>query len=134
MRYRRWVPAALAIPALLLAACGGGSVYGSSGSASMSAAPASSKASGQGSSGMKASAPMKILLKKAETGIGAVLVDAQGYTLYRYDKDTPTRSACTGSCATAWPPLLGVPYGAAAQGFLGKFGTISRAGGMVQAT
>ena len=31
-------------------------------------------------------------------------VDAQGRTLYIFDKDTtPGKSACTGGCAAAWP-------------------------------
>src|SRR6266568_5595081 len=34
-----------------------------------------------------------------------ILVDAQGITLYRYDKDSAGTSNCTGSCATVWPPL-----------------------------
>jgi predicted lipoprotein with Yx(FWY)xxD motif len=39
---------------------------------------------------------------KAET----VLTDAQGRTLYYFANDTRTMSACTGGCASAWPPLL----------------------------
>jgi predicted lipoprotein with Yx(FWY)xxD motif len=33
-------------------------------------------------------------------------VDARGHTLYLFEKDTHGRSACYGSCATYWPPLL----------------------------
>ncbi|HLI07956.1 MAG TPA: hypothetical protein VKV40_15415 [Ktedonobacteraceae bacterium] len=39
---------------------------------------------------------------KAET----ILTDAQGKTLYYFTPDTATTSACTGSCAQTWPPLL----------------------------
>ncbi len=40
-------------------------------------------------------------------GLGAVLADAEGHTLYRYAKDTaePPKATCAGACAEAWPPL-----------------------------
>jgi predicted lipoprotein with Yx(FWY)xxD motif len=36
------------------------------------------------------------------------VTDANGRSLYRFDKDTakPSHSNCTGACATTWPPLL----------------------------
>jgi predicted lipoprotein with Yx(FWY)xxD motif len=34
------------------------------------------------------------------------LVDSQGRTLYLFKADRGTNSACTGACATAWPPLI----------------------------
>lgn len=38
--------------------------------------------------------------------LGDVVVDAGGYTLYRFDEDTtdPPTSACEGECAEQWPP------------------------------
>ena len=38
-------------------------------------------------------------------GLGKILVDSQGRTLYLFQKDTGTKSACSGACASAWPPL-----------------------------
>jgi predicted lipoprotein with Yx(FWY)xxD motif len=38
-------------------------------------------------------------------GLGKVLVDSHGKTLYLFEKDSGTRSACTGAGAAAWPPL-----------------------------
>ena len=35
-----------------------------------------------------------------------VLTDGRGFALYFYLPDLPTSSACTGDCATTWPPLL----------------------------
>lgn len=35
-----------------------------------------------------------------------VLTNAQGMTLYYFTPDTSTKTACTGGCAGAWPPLL----------------------------
>jgi predicted lipoprotein with Yx(FWY)xxD motif len=40
------------------------------------------------------------------TKLGRVLVNSAGRTLYVYDKDTDGSSKCTGTCATAWPPLV----------------------------
>ena len=38
---------------------------------------------------------------------GRVLVDASsGMTLYNFDKDANGSIACTGTCATRWPPLV----------------------------
>jgi predicted lipoprotein with Yx(FWY)xxD motif len=41
----------------------------------------------------------------ANTALGKILVDDQGRTLYLFAKDPGTKSACSGGCATAWPPL-----------------------------
>ncbi|HEX6339684.1 hypothetical protein [Umezawaea sp.] len=40
--------------------------------------------------------------------LGDVVVDGEGYTLYRYDNDTanPSVAVCTGECATIWRPVL----------------------------
>lgn len=135
MRYRRWTPAALAIPALLLAACGSST---SPGSASSSMSTKSSTSSGMtgksksGSSGMMAAS--KATLMKVKTSIGPVLANSKGFTLYWYSKDTSMTSACTGGCATAWPPLIGTPKAAMGVRLTGKLAAITRAGGLTQAT
>jgi predicted lipoprotein with Yx(FWY)xxD motif len=36
---------------------------------------------------------------------GPILVDGQGRTLYLFEKDNGTTSACTGACAQTWPAL-----------------------------
>jgi predicted lipoprotein with Yx(FWY)xxD motif len=36
---------------------------------------------------------------------GSILVDGQGRTLYLFEQDNGTTSACTGSCAQVWPAL-----------------------------
>jgi predicted lipoprotein with Yx(FWY)xxD motif len=41
----------------------------------------------------------------ASTGLGDVLVDRQGRTLYLFERDSATISSCTGACAVNWPPL-----------------------------
>jgi predicted lipoprotein with Yx(FWY)xxD motif len=37
--------------------------------------------------------------------LGDILVDANGRTLYLFEKDQGTTSACTGACANTWPAL-----------------------------
>ena len=78
------------LAALAFAACGGGS---SSNNATASAAPPKT-ASGR-------SATVGV----TSTNLGTVLVDSQGRTLYLFQKDSGTKSACFGACAAAWPPL-----------------------------
>jgi predicted lipoprotein with Yx(FWY)xxD motif len=50
------------------------------------------------------------VLMKASTSaqLGEVLVDGAGYTLYRFEKDTPkpSKSTCVEDCAFRWPPLI----------------------------
>ncbi len=38
-------------------------------------------------------------------GLGKILVESHGKTLYLFQKDSGPRSACSGACAAAWPPL-----------------------------
>lgn len=39
-------------------------------------------------------------------GLGQVLVDGDGHTLYLYVPDAEARSRCYGVCARQWPPLI----------------------------
>jgi predicted lipoprotein with Yx(FWY)xxD motif len=45
-------------------------------------------------------------VKTAQTGLGTVLVDAQGKTLYLYANDQGTTSAVPPNILAAWPPLV----------------------------
>jgi len=38
---------------------------------------------------------------------GAILVDGKGRTLYLFEQDNGTASACTGACASIWPAFTG---------------------------
>ncbi|WP_410588850.1 hypothetical protein [Amycolatopsis sp. lyj-23] len=52
--------------------------------------------------------PAKNQLRAAKTfDLGLMLVDGTGYTIYRYDRDTPkpSRSNCTDACAAKWIPV-----------------------------
>ncbi len=38
-------------------------------------------------------------------GVGTVLTNSDGMTLYLFEADTGMTSACTGACAQSWPPV-----------------------------
>jgi predicted lipoprotein with Yx(FWY)xxD motif len=42
----------------------------------------------------------------ANESVGEVLVDSRGRTLYVFERDAGSKSACTGACSAQWPPLL----------------------------
>jgi predicted lipoprotein with Yx(FWY)xxD motif len=71
-------------------------------------------------------------LKTTTISGATVLTNAKGFTLYWFAPDTSTTSACTGSCATYWPPVKG-PATAGA-GVTGTLATITRSDGSTQAT
>ncbi len=73
-------------------------------------------------------------IKTTSTSIGTVLTNAQGFTLYWFAIDTPTKSNCNGSCATYWPPVTGKPTAASGVSLPGTWGTIKRSDGSTQAT
>jgi predicted lipoprotein with Yx(FWY)xxD motif len=66
-------------------------------------------------------------------GLGRVLVDGAGRTLYVFKKDQPGKSACLGDCVARWPVYLA--EGAPAAGLKPEdFGTITRSDGKRQTT
>jgi predicted lipoprotein with Yx(FWY)xxD motif len=83
---------ALVVAIVLFAACGG-----SDGKKETKRKSASATTAAQ-------AAPATV--KTAQTGIGTVLVDANGKTLYLYANDQGTTSAVPANILTAWPPLI----------------------------
>ena len=75
-------------------------------------------------------------LKVSHTRVGPVLASSRGRTLYYYsaDKRHSGKSACTGTCATAWPPLAAPVKAPAGVRLPGKLGVITRPGGFRQVT
>jgi predicted lipoprotein with Yx(FWY)xxD motif len=71
------------------------------------------------------------VLKTAKINGVVVITSAQGLTLYSFAPDTATTSACSGTCAQYWPPVLGRP--AAGPGVTGRLSTVKRADGSTQA-
>jgi predicted lipoprotein with Yx(FWY)xxD motif len=75
------------------------------------------------------------LVSTESTSLGRILVDGRGQTLYLFDKDQNGKSACTGQCATNWPPLLASGKPSASGGAKGSLlGTTKRADGQMQVT
>ncbi len=118
--------------AVALAACGSATA-GHAGSTS------STQASGKSQSSAITSDKTAAVVKAARSAkYGEILVDAQGFTLYRFTHDKTDDSVCTsaGSCDVEWPPVL-LPAGATkavgGSGISG-LGTIRRSGGQPQVT
>lgn len=71
----------------------------------------------------------------AGTGLGRILVDGRGHTLYLFAKDTRGKSTCAGACAGFWPPLIAAGKPLAGLGVKAKLlGTTRRADGRLQVT
>jgi predicted lipoprotein with Yx(FWY)xxD motif len=72
-------------------------------------------------------------LRTTTIGGVSVLTNSSGRTLYWFAPDTPSKSACYGTCAAYWPPVIGNP--AAGPGVtLSKIATIARTDGTIQVT
>jgi predicted lipoprotein with Yx(FWY)xxD motif len=54
-----------------------------------------------------ATEPMAEGVHTAETDLGSVLVDAEGFTLYVFTNDTEGTSTCYDDCAANWPAVPG---------------------------
>jgi predicted lipoprotein with Yx(FWY)xxD motif len=71
-------------------------------------------------------------------GLGSVLVDGQGYTLYMFVPDHQSTSTCMGDCASGWPPVtlpVGVSAPIAGPGIRASLlGTSRRTDGTLQVT
>jgi predicted lipoprotein with Yx(FWY)xxD motif len=69
------------------------------------------------------------------SNLGWVMARADGIVVYTYGKDkkggAPT---CTGSCASVWAPVTGMPKAGPADNFPGTFGLVTGAGGTKQIT
>jgi predicted lipoprotein with Yx(FWY)xxD motif len=106
------------VAAFVLAACGGNSNNGS----------------GAGAGGGAGKGVLTVNTANV-SGIGTVLVDARGFTLYHLKTETTSNLQCTGSCRSTWPPLLlssGQPTGGAQ--VTGTLATFTRPDGGTQVT
>jgi predicted lipoprotein with Yx(FWY)xxD motif len=142
----------LAAAAVVLAACGSSGYSGSNttaaaGAAATTAAPAGAATTADSSGGaygypapatttattaMATAGGSSVALASVGT-FGQVLVDAKGMSLYLFTKDSGGTSACTGQCATNWPPAAAVGTPVAETGVdAGKLSTITRADGTKQ--
>jgi predicted lipoprotein with Yx(FWY)xxD motif len=79
--------AVLLLAALAVAGCGGG------GKSSASSGPPKTASGGAATVGV------------SNAGLGNILVNSKGRTLYLFSRDSGTMSECNGACAVNWPPL-----------------------------
>ncbi|WP_285701458.1 SCO0930 family lipoprotein [Actinomadura sp. NBRC 104412] len=109
MGISRWGPwtapvvAVLAASAIVLTACGN---EGSGGRLNARAGTNPSAAPSQPPLPSPAAVPTALEVASVG-GLGRVVTDRKGRTLYRFDKDTarPPASTCVDACAKAWPPV-----------------------------
>jgi predicted lipoprotein with Yx(FWY)xxD motif len=83
-------------------------------------------------------APKYDLEARTIPGLGRVVTDGQGFTLYMYAPDHRGVSRCYQVCASQWPPLVlprGVTRPRAGPGIRAALlGTVRRSGGALQVT
>lgn len=125
----RWLAASVLAAAAVvgLAACGGSS-------SSTPTAANTGNANTGSSTSSNASSATASGIKTAVINGHTVLTDSAGFVLYWFAIDTPTKSNCSGVCATNWPPLMGNPSLASGVTLAGQLSTIKRANGQLQAT
>jgi predicted lipoprotein with Yx(FWY)xxD motif len=135
------------IAVLVIAGCGGG---GSSSSATTESEPAAETEATKEAPAKEETAAKPAAEAKAEpegeatpislgeaTGVGKILVDSEGMTLYYFQKDQKGsgKSKCEGACAEAWPPLITEGEPEAMAGVkTAMLGTIEREDGTTQVT
>jgi predicted lipoprotein with Yx(FWY)xxD motif len=125
--------ALLALAAVLaIAGCGSssdstGGVYGGKGGSATEAETAKSPPGAESGAA--------VLTVATAPKVGAVLVDADGFTVYDFHKDKGTVSSCYGGCAGVWPPVLSAGAPQAGEGATAsKLGTTKRKDGTTQVT
>jgi predicted lipoprotein with Yx(FWY)xxD motif len=130
------------VAAMVIAGCGGGS--SSSTTEASEPAAAETEASKEATPAKEEAAATAepegeatpIQLGEA-AGVGKVLVDSEGMTLYYFQKDQKGsgKSKCEGACAEAWPPLTTEGKPEAMSGVkAAMLGTIKRSDGTTQVT
>jgi predicted lipoprotein with Yx(FWY)xxD motif len=126
-----WARSRLRIPlvaaaVVVLAACGysSGNVGWRYGAAPSSAPPAQANGAAGGA-----------VLVLRHTALGTILTTGQGFTVYAFEADHGTTSACTGGCAAVWPPVTAsstrITVAGAARALAGQ---TTRPGGVHQLT
>ena len=110
--------AAIALVALVVAGCGGSDQQATAASGNSNA--------GGGSSTIGVS---------NVGGLGSILVDSTGRSVYLFGKDSGPKSTCFGACAQEWPPLTTAGKPTAGKGVSASMiGTSKRSDGTTQVT
>ncbi|MFJ2582076.1 SCO0930 family lipoprotein [Kitasatospora aureofaciens] len=106
--------------------------YGSYGGASASPS-GGGRSSGASADGGQAGGALTV---RNDAKLGMVVTDGQGFTLYRFDKDTakPPMSNCNDGCAKTWPPVTKEGTTAGSGIDASMIGEVTRADGSKQLT
>jgi predicted lipoprotein with Yx(FWY)xxD motif len=109
-------------------------LLGAAACASSASSSSSSAASGASASPAGASASATVI--ETHTGSsGTFLVNGSGRTVYMFAKDPSNQSACSGACASAWPPVTTTGTATASgDAKASELGTITRSDGTKQVT
>jgi predicted lipoprotein with Yx(FWY)xxD motif len=122
--------AAVALVAVVVAGCGGSS----SGTASGGSASATSSGGSAYGNAKPAPKPATGTVSTRATKLGRILVDANGRTLYLFEKDKGAASSCNGACASIWPPLTAGTAKAGSGVTAADLGTTKRGDGKTEIT
>lgn len=100
----------LVVLPLILAACGSGDDSGAAKSNKKSGSQATTATTppttaAPTTTGAPPTTASTTTVKVASSSLGQILVDSSGKTLYRFDNDQGTTSACNAGCQGIWPPL-----------------------------
>ena len=101
---RIFVMAVLAV-ALVAAGCGGDDEEETTSGAQESSSSTSAPESGSSSTSPAEPEGGDPVIELADSPLGEVVVDAEGFTLYLFTNDEGGESVCTGGCAELWPPV-----------------------------
>lgn len=119
---------------LLLGACGSSNSAGSDSTAAVdpaaSAPTTTASAPAASTPAADATTTTYTVTARAVDGVGTVVTDSNGMTLYRYDKDEPSPSkwTCKGACVKTWIPVI-VPESVQTSGVAKSLlGTVHRDG------
>jgi len=121
--------------ALVAAACGGDDEDETTSGAQESSSSTSAPESGSSSTSAAEPEGGDAALELADSPLGQILVDAEGFTLYLFTNDEGGQSACTGGCAETWPPVEAPDDPAVGEGLDESLvGAIERDDGSMQLT
>ena len=96
---------------------------------SVSAAEKSAEAQPSSNAGVTFPPVGTTVLIVQHSNLGWVMAKADGYVVYTYAKDSKNGApTCTGSCASVWAPVTGMPKAGPADTFPGAFGVVTAGG------
>lgn len=111
MKTRKFLTTLIAA-GVVLTACGSDDNGASSNATTATAATSATSGETSSSETVEPTGAATVAVATDST-LGEYLVDANGRTLYLFEKDQGTTTACTGGCADNWPPIVadGSPTG-----------------------